>query len=316
MIRIFFNLVELRTKVASLLPFLIGTTIAYYTLGSISFERFFLMMFSLLCIDMATTGLNHYYDYKRALLKKGYHYEKHNPISSGELAPHVALRILIALIVLGIFLGLGLVLYTDLVVLALGSLSFAVGISYSAGPLPLSRTILGELFSGFFMGVLIPFIAFYIQVPARLLGTVNYEQGSLLMQIHLDVVASLLFVSFSLMLFIGNIMLANNICDMEEDFENKRYTLPLSIGRKNSIILFKINIVMAYLSLFVALITGNLPWFVFISFISMPIVYKNTRKFTLNPVKAITFKYAVKNFLVFSSVLFTNLLMVAFMKFK
>lgn len=314
MFRIFFSLVELRTKVASILPFLIGTAIAYYTLGSLSVGRFFLMLVSLLCIDMATTGLNHYYDYKRAILKTGYHYEKHNPISSGELSPKRALLILIVLIAIGILSGLLLAWYTNPVVLFLGILSFAVGISYSVGPLPLSRTILGELFSGFFMGGLIPIIGYYIQAPKGAIEAISYQRGMLSLSINLELLMPLFFISITLMLLIGNIMLANNICDMEEDFQNKRFTLPLSIGKIKSLYLFKINIVISYLSLLLGVLLNKLPLIVLITFITIPSVYKNARKFTLDPVKSKTFKYAVKNFLTISIVLLFSFMVLIMIK--
>lgn len=314
MFRIFFNLVELRTKVASILPFLIGTAIAYYTLGSLSVGRFFLMLVSLLCIDMATTGLNHYYDYQRAILKTGYHYEKHNPVSSGELSPKRALQILIVLIAIGTLSGLLLAWYTNLVVLFLGVLSFAVGISYSTGPLPLSRTILGELFSGFFMGGLIPLIGYYIQAPKGAIEAFSYQSGMLSLSINLELLIPLFFISITLMLLIGNIMLANNICDMEEDFQNKRFTLPLSIGKTKSLFLFKSNIVFSYLSLLLGTLLNKLPLMVLITLLTIPSVYRNTQKFTLDPVKSKTFKYAVKNFLTISIVLLFSILVLILIK--
>lgn len=314
MIRIFFDFVELRTKVASVLPFLIGTTIAYYTLGSLSLGRFILMLVSLLCIDMATTGFNHYYDYQRAILKTGYHYEKHNPISSGALSSKVALRILLGLVFIGIIFGLLLVWYTDVVVLMLGMLSFMVGLSYSIGPLPLSRTILGEAFSGFFMGGLIPFIAFYIQVPGEQIGVLQYAFGQLNIVVNVDMLSTLFFASVSLMFLIGNIMLANNICDMKEDIENKRYTLPISIGQKNSIKLFQINISIAYLSLLIGVLCGRLPVYSLILIATIPSVNSNTKKFVSNPTKSATFKFAVKNFLVFSVLLLTSFVLATILK--
>ena len=41
---------------------------------------------------------------------------------------------------------------------------------------------------------------------------------------------------------IANIMLANNICDVEEDIINNRFTLPYYLGKKNAFNLFKISI--------------------------------------------------------------------------
>ena len=113
-INAFLKLVEIRTKVASMFPLLLGTLMAYQAVQSIDRINFMLMLLSLLCIDLTTTGLNHYFDYKRAFLKSGYHYEAHNPVSSGEFSPEKALGLLVILACLGIIAGFGLAYRTDL----------------------------------------------------------------------------------------------------------------------------------------------------------------------------------------------------------
>ena len=165
----FLKFVEIQTKVASIFPFLLGTLMAQYLDQNIDGFNLVLMLISLICIDMATTGYNHLFDYKRALLKTGYHFEHHNPISSGELKETSAQVGLIILVGLGAIAGIVLVLRTDVLILILGGLAFAVGLGYSMGPLPLSRTILGELFSGVFMGGLITFISAYMAVKSIVL---------------------------------------------------------------------------------------------------------------------------------------------------
>ena len=75
-IKKFLKFVEIQTKVASVIPFSIGTLMALIKHNSINIPNAILMFVSLLCIDMATTGLNHYYDNKRVILKSGYHYQE------------------------------------------------------------------------------------------------------------------------------------------------------------------------------------------------------------------------------------------------
>lgn len=300
-VKAFLKLVEIRTKVASMLPFLLGTLMAYHALRRVDGINLSLMFISLLSIDLTTTGLNHYFDYKRANLKTGYHYEAHNPVSSGEFSPGKALGLLVLLACVGVLTGLGLVFRTDLVVLLLGALAFAVGIGYSAGPLPLSRTILGELFSGLFMGGLIPFLAFYIHLPANYLGSIDMAGGTIQLVLHFDKMAPLIFSSIPMVLFIANIMLANNICDAEEDIVNKRYTLPISIGRKNALKLYQLNVVAAYAVVIGSVLIKILPIGYLMTLIAVPTLYKQTKMFVSNPKKSETFKLSVKNFLVFSS---------------
>ncbi|MGV2687117.1 1,4-dihydroxy-2-naphthoate polyprenyltransferase, partial [Clostridium perfringens] len=121
-------------------------------------------------------------------------------------------------------------LSTGWLILLLGGLSFAVGILYSFGPIPISRMPLGELFSGLFMGFVIIFISAWIHAEGNHLAVLDLHGSVLSLQVNLPAVLLLLVVSLPAILGIANIMLANNICDMDEDMENKRYTLPVYIG--------------------------------------------------------------------------------------
>lgn len=308
-IKAFLKLVEIRTKVASMFPLLLGTLMAYHALQRVDGINLLLMFISLLCIDLTTTGLNHYFDYKRAYLKTGYHYEAHNPVSSGEFSPGKALSLLVLLAGVGILAGLGLVYRTDLVVLLFGALAFAVGIGYSTGPLPLSRTILGELFSGLFMGGLIPFLAFYIHLPVNYLGSFDIAGGTIQIAFNYYKIAPLILASLPMVLFIGNIMLANNICDAEEDIVNKRYTLPISIGRINSLRLYQLNVIVAYTIVIGSVLVKIMPTGYLMTLIAVPMLYKQTKMFVSNPKKSVTFKLSVKNFMVFSSMSLVGLFM-------
>ena len=74
----FLKLVEIQTKVASIVPFLLGTFYALYTYDNFSFFNFLIMLISLEMFDMATTAINNYIDFKSAKKKEGYGYESHN----------------------------------------------------------------------------------------------------------------------------------------------------------------------------------------------------------------------------------------------
>jgi len=296
----FLKLVEIRTKVASILPLTMGTLLAIYLYDSFNLNNFLLMFFSLISIDLATTGFNHYFDYKRAILKSGYHYQHHNPISAGEISDQKSLWLLMGLVVVGGFAGIALAFRTDIIVLGLGMLSFAVGMSYSTGPLPISRTILGEFFSGTFMGGLIPFIAFYIHVPKGQLWNFAIEGFSLTIAMEIEPFVTVILSSMPLVFLIANIMLANNICDTEEDLVNLRYTLPVSIGIKRSLILYQGLVIAAYLTVVLGVFVSYLPLASGLILLTIPVVLKQTRAFVKSPQKSTTFKLAVKNFLVFT----------------
>lgn len=312
----FLRFVEIQTKVASVIPFLIGTLFAVYQGADINAINLVLMFISLLCIDMATTGLNHYKDYKRAVLKEGYHYEVHNPMGQGAVTAKGAKIILICLLSMGAICGLILFLRTDYIVLILGGISFCIGVTYSAGPLPVSKTVLGELFSGSFMGGLIPLISYYIHIYKEkpVVLSLSQSQDDFTISVDINIILPILWLSLPLIFLIANIMLANNICDVKEDFINKRYTLPVSMGIEKSIILFKILNLLSAIAIPAGVILKILPPFMLASILGIPLIYKQTMIFSKNPVKGETFINAVKNFVLTGLLIITGLTLSIFIE--
>jgi len=307
----FLSLVEIRTKVASLFPLLIGTFYCIYRFGSFNPYNFTLFFLSLILIDMSTTALNHFYDFRRAKKEYGYNYDVHNPINNYNLESKTVIITIIIMILTGVITGLLLFLNTGLVVLFLGIISFLVGITYSFGPVPISRTPFGEIFSGLFMGFVIFFIATHIHLlPANQIVNIIYENYRLMVEIQLAELTILFLASLPLVLGIANIMLANNISDMADDKENDRYTLPIYIGKDKSLTIFKLLYSFIYIDILFLIIFNILPW-VFIIFLltSVPI-YNNVKVFMKEQSKKNTFHTSIENFLwisisyVFSFILF------------
>ncbi|AZK45780.1 1,4-dihydroxy-2-naphthoate polyprenyltransferase [Paenibacillus lentus] len=295
-IKKFLKLVEIQTKVASMIPFIFGTVYALFRFEQFNAYHFMLMLISLLSFDMATTAINNYYDYRKAVKKHGYGYEIHNAIVQYNIRPAVVVAIIAILLTLAIGAGIVLFLEVGLLLLLLGGLSFAVGILYSFGPIPISRMPLGEIFSGLFMGFVIIFISAYIHVGDRF-ASLTLAGGVVTLQIQLVEVILVFLISIPAILGIANIMLANNICDMEDDIENRRYTLPVYIGRSKAIVLFKILYYAAYLDLIVLYALRVHPIIVALVLLTLLPVRKNVKRFADQPTKQFTFGLAVQNFI-------------------
>lgn len=298
-VKSFFKLVEIQTKVASQVPLIVGTMVALYYYGSFNLINFLLMWSSLLCIDMATTAINNYMDYEKALHTEGYGYNGHNAIVRDKLNIRSVRATILGLLSVATLLGLLLFLRTDWLVLVVGGISFLIGIGYTYGPMPISRTPFGELVSGFTMGFGILFLGVYIHVldPSWLMMTLNLN-GHLSIEMNLFQFARLLMISMPLVIGIGDIMFANNICDMEEDWKNHRYTLPISLGKPWSLKLFGASYGLIYMFILVAIAIGWTPWWTVLTLVTLPVVYKQTKQLILEPVKEKNFANAVKNFLI------------------
>jgi len=255
------------------------------------------MFVSLVSFDMTTTVINNYYDYKRANKTQGYNYESHNAIVRYNMKESTVVFTIFILLTIASAFGLILFINTTPVVLLLGAISFGIGILYSFGPVPISRTPLGEIFSGLFMGLVIVFISIYIQVYD--LGIIDLTiKGSMLgISINLTETLYIFLLSLPAVNGIANIMLANNICDIEDDIENRRYTLPIYIGRERALWVFKVLYYICYADLILMLILGVIPVISALTLFTFIPVSKNIKSFYEKQSKKDTFELSVKNFL-------------------
>ncbi|TDT62744.1 1,4-dihydroxy-2-naphthoate polyprenyltransferase [Fonticella tunisiensis] len=295
--RSFLKLVEIQTKIASVIPFLLGTFYSLYRYGKFRFENFIIMFISLLAFDMTTTAINNYIDFKKARKKEGYGYEKHNAIVRDNLRESTVLTTIYILLSIAIVFGIILTLRTNLVVLLIGVISFMVGIFYSFGPIPISRMPLGELFSGVFMGFIIMFLSIYIHVYDQNLITLTFQSGIINLSINIVEVFNIFLISIPAVVGIANIMLANNICDVEDDIVNGRHTLVYYIGKERALVLFKILYYIGYIDIAILLALKLVPTALLIVLLTFIPVRKNIGLFHSNPVKSETFVLSVKNFI-------------------
>lgn len=302
-IKSYFKLVEIQTKVASVIPFLLGSLYALYRFNTFNIKNFILMFFSLICVDMCTTAINNYMDYKNANRKFGFGYESHNAIVRDNIKESTVIATICTLLSLAIIFGVLLVLNTNYVVLILGVFSFAIGILYSFGPVPISRTPFGELFSGGVMGFIIPFLAVYIHVFDQNLLNIFIQGGRLSIEVNIIEVVYIILISMPSIAGIANIMLANNICDIEDDIENKRYTLPIFIGKDNALKVFKALYYVGYLALIILIVTNAAPLVSILALATFVIVNKNIKIFYGKQTKKDTFIVGVKNFVIMNMAL-------------
>ena len=295
-IKAFLKLVEIQTKVASVIPFLTALLYVLYSTKQLNALNTIIMFFSMLIFDMTVTALNNYYDYKRAEKKHGYNYEVHNSIVQYQLKSGTVKAVIITMIVISAALGLLLVYRTNYITLLLGAACFAIGIAYSYGPMPISRTPFGEIFSGLTMGLGIPFITYYINVFDKNILNLSLINNSLTISFDVYQIAGILLVSMPAIFCVANIMLANNICDMEDDLPNKRYTLPIVVGKEKAITLLKILFTLAYVAIVGAVVLRALPLYSLLTLLTIIPLAKNVKAFVANPTKKDTFGAIVGSF--------------------
>ena len=290
---VFLKLVEIKTKLASVLPFLIGVLFVIYRYDTFKPMNTLIFFSSMILFDMTCTAINNYMDYKKATNDK--YRKESNIIGQKNISEKLVVTTIFALLSLATILGIWLVLRTDLLVLIVGLICFAIGVFYTFGPIPLSRMPVGEVFSGMTMGFGIVFLAVFVNAFDKGIASFVIQNNLLNLQINYISILEILWISLPCVFTIANVMLANNICDLEEDISNERYTLPFYIGRKYSISLFNHLYALSFLAILTAVLFGILPIVMLLSLFVMIPVNRHVQKFNKKQVKSETFPFAVLN---------------------
>lgn len=280
----FLKYVEIKTKITSTFAFLVTMAYIYYLHKPVNWYPTLIFFAAMFIFDMATTAINNYIDSKSNQQKL-------------DFERGTALSIIFVLLGISTLLGLYLVYLSDIVILIIGGLCFMCGIFYTFGPVPISRQPLGELFSGLFYGLFIPFILLYINLPKGTYLSLEFSFSTLSIDLNLASLAAIILLSILPVCTTANIMLANNICDLERDIAVKRFTLPYYLGNK-ALFLFAGLYYVIYLDIILMVLLGLLPAVCLASLLTLYLVQKNINVFFRKQDKATTFDISIKNFVI------------------
>lgn len=284
MIKRFLDYIEIRTKITSTFTFLLTVAFLLYSKQTIRWDLTLLFFAAMFLFDLTTTAINNYIDTK-------------NNHQTLQFDRRTALIIIYVLFGISAALGLYLAYLTDIVILLIGGLCFLCGVFYTYGPVPISRMPLGEVLSGAFYGLLIPFILLYINSPAGTYLSLNVNYQTISLELHVWPFITLLLLSVAPFATTANIMLANNTCDLEKDIAVKRHTLPYYIGHK-ALYLFAGLYYSTYAATILMVALGILHPVCLFSLVTIIPVRKNINGFFKKQEKATTFIFAIKNFMI------------------
>lgn len=231
--RQFLRIVEIRTKIVSVSTLLLGLLYVLLVRSYIEPVRAILVVLAALFVDMATTAFNTYFDFERSVDSKATNRESDKVLVHEGLAPGYALVTSLVFYFLAAVLGIVLTLMEGWIVLVLGLASLAVGYLYSGGPYPISRTPLGELFAGGFLGTILFLV-------------VAVTQG-------LPINGPLVIASIPSLIHIAGILSVNNTCDIVGDRKAGRKTLSILIGVQASKLLIGLELLAAYFCILLVL---------------------------------------------------------------
>ncbi|KEZ49771.1 1,4-dihydroxy-2-naphthoate polyprenyltransferase [Metabacillus indicus] len=255
--KVWWMLLRPHTLSAAFIPVTIGTVLALNE-GSIHAALFLAMLLASILIQAATNMFNEYFDFKRGL-------DNENSVGIGGaivrngVKPKTVLNLAFGFFGIAILLGIYICMESTWWIAVIGLICMATGYFYTGGPVPIAYTPFGELVAGFFMGMVIILLAYYIQT-----GTIS---------------AISVIISIPIAFLVGNIMLSNNIRDLDGDKENGRKTLAILIGRKKAIIFLAATFAASYAVILAMIAFGYLSAWALLVLISTPKAYSAVKKF-------------------------------------
>ena len=298
---VFLEVVEIRTKVASIFPFIMGimfSLVYFHEFHPLNTIIFFVGM---ILFDLTTTSINNYMDFKKAK-SKVYKYEQ-NVIGREKIPETLVRNMIFGMLALTLLIGLYLTWMTGWLLLLMGLVVCFIGVFYTFGPVPLSRMPLGEVFSGVTMGLGIFAITIYLNTVTQKVFylDIDFATGTFGLVGHLWAVCAIVLASLPLVFTIANIMLANNLRDLETDIENHRYTLVYYIGRTNGIHLFQGLMLASYGAILIGFLFGLYQWPILLVFLTLPKIRQNLKEHQASLPHPRSFGYSIKNMILFNS---------------
>ncbi|WP_099160033.1 1,4-dihydroxy-2-naphthoate polyprenyltransferase [Virgibacillus ndiopensis] len=245
--QIWWRLLRPHTLTASFVPVFVGTMLGYVD-DSFNIFLFLAMLLASMLIQAATNMFNEYYDYVRGL-------DNEESVGIGGtivrdgISAQTVLRLALAFFGISILLGAYICMESSWWIAVIGLVSMLFGYLYTGGPFPIAYTPFGEISAGFFMGTVIIGISYYIQT--------------------LTITSTVIWISIPVAIFIGSIMLSNNIRDLDGDKENGRKTIAILIGRKNAIRFLALLFITAYVLTVYFVISSMLPIWSLITLLSV-----------------------------------------------
>ncbi len=210
--------------IVGILPFVLGTMLAYRLARAFSLEVFILGIAGVILIMLSTYHSGEYFDQKENAISSRLHQNQFaggtRMIPEGKMPPGVALWTSIITLLMALTIGIVLqfVYQTGPYTLVLGCLGALPGFFYSTEPIRLVKRGLGEMFIGFCFGWLPVASSYYIQT-ATIAPVINW-----------------LWLPIGLSIF--NVILLNEFPDYEADVATGKKNLLYRIGKQEGNVVY------------------------------------------------------------------------------
>ncbi len=224
----FILLIRVPSFSATLVPLILGAAISLRS-GSFNIFLWLDLFAAALFMQIATNIFNEHGDFVNNTDKFASHGFA-GVIVKGEATADEVLFMALMFYILAAILAIPLIVIRGILVLFLGIIAATIGIIYSEGSYPISRTPFGEILVGITMGLV------------EIIAAELVSSGKITFSAYV--------LSVPISLLVANILIGNNIRDFVKDKEAGRKTLVVILGEKRSKLLFYSITIFSYAWLF------------------------------------------------------------------
>ncbi len=258
----FWQLADPKIWIASTIPMMVGSALAFGLTGSFNFFWFATALISIYLIEIGKNAVNEVVDYQSGV-DRFVTPEQRTPFSGGKktivdglLTIAEARIIAMATLSAGGLVGMYIVFFREPRVFWIGLLGMFFAAFYSLPPFKFSYRGLGELVVGFTFGPLITSGAFLVQTHT----------------LHPLVFLASLPIGF----LIANVLWINQYPDYEADKKGKKLNGVVRLGKEKGVFVFQSLFVAAFASLVVLLLVSGNPFWL-LPFFSLGLVIRAIR---------------------------------------
>ena len=244
---------------ASVISVILGAIIAWNITGKFNVLNFVLTTIGVILIHAGTNLVNDYFDHKSNLDEIN---TNHTPFSGGsrviqdnEISPKAMLTAGLGTFFFAAVIGLYLNAVTKgNIILYIGIIGFFIGYFYTAKPLKLGYTALGELITTIACGPLVAYGSYYVIAQTHAIQP--------------------LFASIPIGILVGLILYINEFQDHKADKEVGKKTLVVVLGKARAIKLFYIFMLFNYIWIIFGIILDLLPIYTALILLTLPLCIK------------------------------------------
>ena len=244
-----------RTLPAAVAGVVMGAALSWRD-GYFRLDAVLVCLFTALLLQIGSNLANDVFDFERGTDAA----RQHGPLrvtQSGLLTPAQVKTGMWVVFALAALAGLYLAFSAGWIVILIGLAAIVSAIAYTGGPFPLGYHGLGDIFVFIFFGLASVAGTFFVQ--ARYVSPAAW------------------MMAVPLGLLIVGILVVNNLRDIDTDKLAGKHTLAVKFGEKFTKVEYISCIVIAYLSLLGFCIAQVLPFWSLLSFLSLPVAWKNIK---------------------------------------